>query len=117
MKLQFRLRTLMIVVTLLAVCCALIARQLERDRERKAALQLLTNIGGLCYSEIDNRDSSLVIELPRESTLADRRRIAAAFPDANILIWQVPMVHTGSVRKGDLVRSQANPESEILLAA
>ena len=94
-RFQFRLRTLLIGVTLLAAVSGYVGRQREHDRKREAALQLVLNLGGM-YSE---PPSPIRIELPPESTLADCRQIAAAVPDAEIWIWRVPIVLMGSVRR------------------
>lgn len=45
-RLQFRLRTLMIVITLLAVACSYIGWQVRRIADRKATLDIIVHDGG-----------------------------------------------------------------------
>jgi hypothetical protein len=110
-RFQYRLRTLLIGVALLAPVCGYLGRQWERNREEEAAwqlvkktrdnppLQLVLRIGG----DYSIGTTPIEIDLPPESTLADRRRIAAALRDARVSIWQVPIVRIGSVREGDKI--------------
>ncbi len=119
-RFQFRLRTLLIGVTLLAPICGYLGRQWERNREEEAALQLVEKTQAAALQLIEKLggnytiDSTpMEIELPPESTLADRRRIAAALPDARVWIWQVPIVRIGSVREGDKILFIDNESREL----
>jgi hypothetical protein len=82
--LQFRRRTLMIVVTLLAVPCAYVHFTLLPAQRRAAALERVKELGGRDYW-FENRGRNLeMIVLPRSTKLEDRRAIAAAPPGVGI---------------------------------
>ncbi len=63
-RFQFRLRTLLIVVTLLAVVCGYVGRQIEIVRERKSLLTLLVAEGGGYWNTATENTYSIVGAVP-----------------------------------------------------
>ena len=90
---QYRLRTLFIVVTVAAIACGWLRHEYDIVQERKAALELVHRFGG-CWPLGQSSHPSLirrwlgdksvkVISLPLE-IYADKERIESIFPEAYI---------------------------------
>jgi hypothetical protein len=83
-RFQFRLRTLLIVVTLLAVPCALVHFKRSEDQRREAAkaaaLERIKQLGGSVAWLLDAENGPELIVLPRSTIVKDRQAIQSAFP-------------------------------------
>ena len=102
---QFRLRTLMIVVAILAVPCAFVHFTQQQTAVRAAVLERAKELGGKAvWFEDGGRRNLELIALPPSTKVEDRRAIQAAFPDVpvfplkadgNVLFddgpWSTPM--------------------------
>ena len=138
---RFSLRTLFVAVTLFA--CWL-GWQMKFIRDRKEMRQWIVaqgghtgNFGDPFADDLFNEESEEIappipwlrqilgdegigyIELPRKSSSADRNRIAALFPEANILPWEVETPFefgttvTGYDAPDDAVHEAANKKPSI----
>jgi hypothetical protein len=103
---QFSLRTLMIVVTLLAVACGYVGWQAKIVRERRAMVDWINNHNGLVtinypmprrppHSVASVRellgDHAIVrIELQPDTDATNVQRIRSLFPEATIKRWSDP---------------------------
>jgi hypothetical protein len=97
-RIQFRLRTLMIVVTVLAVACGYVGWQAKFVRERNGMLDWIARHGGRAYPLIDPRPNEMpplvrrllgdepigAVILRGPITAEERRSIAARLPEATI---------------------------------
>jgi hypothetical protein len=94
-RFQFRLRTLFIAVTLLAVICAYFSWREKVAKERDAALKLVELVGGLANPDPTD-PSRYVIVLPSNINIDERRSIQAAFPDADVWACRTALPWLGS---------------------
>jgi hypothetical protein len=101
-RFQFRLRTLMIAVTLLAIPCGYLGWQAKIVRDRRAMIDRVVSIDNGFRMKIDFRmtepavsvpwirrllgDEAIdYIDLPLDTEIEERQRIRAAFPEAHIV--------------------------------
>ena len=98
-RFQFRLRTLMIGVTVLAVACAYVAHEAKIVRERKAMLAQIESAGGYWTWQIPTDPRPTVswvrqllgdepkqfLYLPPTTSAEDRRRIGVLFSETMII--------------------------------
>jgi hypothetical protein len=85
-RFQFRLRTLMIGVTLLAIPCAYLHWRVRPEQERDAALRRIVELGGSPFF-VKSHDRLYLIFLPATTKLEDRRAIRAALPGVEFLAF------------------------------
>jgi hypothetical protein len=95
-RFQFRLRTLMIVVTLLAIPCGYVGWQVKIVKQRNEMLSILTTNGGILWPEYTDDGAQEmpwirrllgdhavnIIFFPIEMEASTRAKIRAAFPGA-----------------------------------
>jgi hypothetical protein len=102
LRFQFRLRTLMIVVTLLAVVCGYVGWQAKIVRERRAMVDWINNHSGLVgincpmprkltpsiawVRELLEDPAIFRIELQPDTDATDVQRIRSLFPEADVLV-------------------------------
>jgi hypothetical protein len=84
-RFQFRLRTLLIVVTVLAVPCAFVHFKRSEDQRREAAkaaaLERVKELGGsVTWLIASKNEQPELIVLPRSTIVKDRQAIQSAFP-------------------------------------
>jgi hypothetical protein len=83
---QFRLRTLLIGVTLLAIVCGYLAWQRKVQLAEAMALSRIHSLGGFAlFASPPNYSSPLTIYLPVDTTQEDRNLIHKAYP--NVDTW------------------------------
>jgi hypothetical protein len=86
-RFQFRLRTLLIVVTLFAIACAYLHWQIRPEQEKEAALRRVVELGGSPIF-VKAHDRLYLVFLPATTKPEDRRAIRAAFPGVEILAFK-----------------------------
>jgi hypothetical protein len=95
-RFQFRLRTLLIVVTLLAVVCGYVAHEAKIVRERDAMRLELKNLGWINASDhtslpfirrwLGDEQYSMIL-VPRGTSNDYIARVKAVFPESNVGPW------------------------------
>ena len=108
-RLQFRVRTLLLCVTVFAVICGYVGKQAQLVRERKAMIGIPAYVpefeapqhSYICIPSQDAGDVSWVrqlfgdrfirlIAMPVGASRAERQRVAEVFPEAKILAYRPP---------------------------
>ena len=86
-RFQFRLRTLMIGVTLLAVPCAYVGWQAKIVREREASIQEIKGLGGYTVARYDDSAASAFLNTALHLHQAFRAPIATSVELLPIRRW------------------------------